>query len=523
MKRPLRLAVLLAVSMFALAITTTAAGAAAAWTLHTPSAPSDIHYDELTGTLYVTSGTKVLRYRVATHQTLDPIQLGGVLGGIDQSADGRFLVVADRVATDGSIGFHLLDLIAGTSKRVSYPSSFDATGIHSVVFGSDGAVYSTVVGSNWHPVRRYNIASGTTVDILTVYGNTMLAASGDRRYIGIVTPLSPSGVDRFSVETYGIESARASNVHREIALSYDGQRIAVPGYQFCDFLNEGMSRIGRINAYRTGFPVGAAYSRPDRLWIMSWGNSGYIRVVDETGTILPAYWDANAFFSVPHYPYFDFGRVRVTSDGTLAFVTIPSGVRVLDRRPTVTIGTPAPATIRFGSTAVIKGTVPAGDSRVTLQSSRDNNGWTDSQTATSTGTVAFSVKPSGRTYYRLRYGGNGALVPGVSASRAVAVQALMGVPSTPSSIGRARYFTVSGSVAPAHSAAVRLYFDRYESGRWIRRKTLTTRASASSGGSTAGYSLQTKLDLAGTWRVRASHADAEHATSYSAYRTFKVR
>ena len=37
------------------------------------------------------------------------------------------------------------------------------------------------------------------------------------------------------------------------------------------------------------------------------------------------------------------------------------------------------------------------------------------------------------------------------------------------------------------------------------------------------FSIKTRLTLAGSWRVRAYHATAEHAASYSGYRTLTVK
>ncbi len=190
------------------------ASAAGATSVISTSRPTDLVLDEGTQTLYVTSGSRVLRISTATQMQSTPIQLSGLLGGIDQSADRRFLAVADRQKSGDEIGFYLIDLLLGTTKHVTYRVGLDATGVHSVVFGSDGAVYLTTAGSNWHPLRRYNIATGATFEVMQVGGDTMIAASGDRRFIGMVEPCSPSSVYRFSVETYEVVSARGSNVHR---------------------------------------------------------------------------------------------------------------------------------------------------------------------------------------------------------------------------------------------------------------------------------------------------------------------
>jgi hypothetical protein len=80
-------------------------------------------------------------------------------------------------------------------------------------------------------------------------------------------------------------------------------------------------------------------------------------------------------------------------------------------------------------------------------------------------------------------------------------------------------------VAPAHAVGttlVTLRFYRYESGHYVLRKTITAKAVSASAGS-ATYSARTYLTSRGRWRVRATHADALHLTSRSAYRYLTVK
>ncbi len=79
-------------------------------------------------------------------------------------------------------------------------------------------------------------------------------------------------------------------------------------------------------------------------------------------------------------------------------------------------------------------------------------------------------------------------------------------------------------MTPLHpgSTGVRLYFYRYERGRWKLRKTVTAKAVPASPAESR-YSVRTYLQGAGSWRVRAYHADTGHAPAYSGYRKLRAR
>jgi hypothetical protein len=55
----------------------------------------------------------------------------------------------------------------------------------------------------------------------------------------------------------------------------------------------------------------------------------------------------------------------------------------------------------------------------------------------------------------------------------------------------------------------------------VYRKLVTAKVYTS--GSVSKYSARLYLPYRGSWRVRAYHYDADHAPSYSSYRSFRVR
>lgn len=96
-------------------------------------------------------------------------------------------------------------------------------------------------------------------------------------------------------------------------------------------------------------------------------------------------------------------------------------------------------------------------------------------------------------------------------------------PSAPASPRHGRLFTAWGYLEPRHDAgtkAVTLYCSRRSYGVWMVRKTV--RASVSDYAGYSRYSVRMSLPVSGRWRIRAHHADAGHAASWSAWRYLVV-
>src|SRR6266446_9469291 len=133
------------------------------------SAPNrvDMVYDAGRDILYITSGSTVLRYQLASDSFLTPFQLSGSLMGVDLSPDGNTLIVADSSATSSNVWVHRIDLNTGQTNRVSFPIAFGESGTFAVAFGGDGAalVSSRFGGSGWVPLRRYDPVSGQVTTV----------------------------------------------------------------------------------------------------------------------------------------------------------------------------------------------------------------------------------------------------------------------------------------------------------------------------------------------------------------------
>ncbi|MDO8915580.1 MAG: YCF48-related protein [Coriobacteriia bacterium] len=78
-------------------------------------------------------------------------------------------------------------------------------------------------------------------------------------------------------------------------------------------------------------------------------------------------------------------------------------------------------------------------------------------------------------------------------------------PSTPTLVRHARNFSTFGYIIrhPSGSAPVTLYFYRYQSRRWVLKKSIT--AKVSNWSTFSRYSKTTSVPTSGRWRVRARH------------------
>jgi len=94
-----------------------------------------------------------------------------------------------------------------------------------------------------------------------------------------------------------------------------------------------------------------------------------------------------------------------------------------------------------------------------------------------------------------------------------------------STVYRNRAFTVYSYVRPLHTAGARTItfrFYRYESGRWVLRKTAAGKNSTYNS-TTTKVILATSLPYAGTWRVYAYHPKDSQIAVTSTYKSITVK
>jgi hypothetical protein len=199
--------------------------------------------------------------------------------------------------------------------------------------------------------------------------------------------------------------------------------------------------------------------------------------------------------------------------------------------PTALAIVASPSTVSYNGATVVSGlltasAVPLPDKQgVSLWSSADNGAsWQLRGAATYSATAGrylASARCTRRTTFQMRFDGEAPYASSLSAPALVRAFAYLPRPSTPS-VARRRYrFSVSGILAPRHTGSTRLYFYRRVARRWVL--FATTRARNSNYGLVSRYLLSCRIRVAGTFRVRANHADADHLSTWSAWRAFIVK
>ncbi len=125
------------------------------------------------------------------------------------------------------------------------------------------------------------------------------------------------------------------------------------------------------------------------------------------------------------------------------------------------------------------------------------------------------------TTFQFRFAENDSSIASISPKALVQARAYLTQPVTPTAVNKNISFTTYGNLKPYPSGYTKLYFYRYYSGA-LRYYTAVNATNASYSGYTR-YSLSYKLPYAGSWYVRAYHAHANHAATWSPIKQFTVR
>ena len=187
----------------------------------------------------------------------------------------------------------------------------------------------------------------------------------------------------------------------------------------------------------------------------------------------------------------------------------------------------APATVKYAAVATLSGmlsgaaNVPLAGRSVSLEAMPYGSAafvFAGSSVTATSGAYSFTVKPSVKTSYRVRFAGDVTHRPAVSAQRSVLPAVLVSAPVAPSVVNRARYYTVYGYLAPKHATgtyAVRVYRWRWNGKSWVSYSYVYAKSIAYSSSTKSKYALSLRFPYAGRWRVGAYHVDAAHAGSWA--------
>lgn len=147
-------------------------------------------------------------------------------------------------------------------------------------------------------------------------------------------------------------------------------------------------------------------------------------------------------------------------------------------------------------------------------------------TTSSSGYFSYGAKPSVRASYQASFAGDSSYLARTSYARTVTPRVYLTAPSIGTNTASfAKTYTASGYLKPRHTAGtrpVRLYAYRYESGKWVLRRTAYGTVSDYS--TYSRYKASMRLPYKGSWRMRAYHAaDSSNAATYSSYRYITVK
>lgn len=200
--------------------------------------------------------------------------------------------------------------------------------------------------------------------------------------------------------------------------------------------------------------------------------------------------------------------------------------------PTELAVAPAPVVVAWGAPAAVSATLTASGaplSRRTVSLQQSVAGvWKSVASAITTGTgrAAFSVRPTSKTTYRVRFAGDATYAAALGPAFTVTPRVALSTPAVPISAARNTAFAVSGTLKPRHASGtspVKVYAYQRSGRVWLLRKTVSARVSAYSTYSL--YKTTISLPAAGDWRLRAyAPADAAHAATWGSWtRTITVR
>lgn len=287
---------------------------------------ADMVPDTKSNILYISAAGSVLRYRLTTKQFLPPLALGGDLRGMDISPDNKTLAVADAAGGNGQILIHLVDLSTGTDKPVSFSAAMQESGTFAVAFGADGQVWisSSMRGSGFLPLRRYNPANGTFTKFQSVSQDTMLTASADRQRIAFAeSHMSPGSYGQMACGAAQLPSnpMRADFPVYEIGISRDGTQLAVPTYQNLILAGSSVPSLAEREIIAAVYHPQHDYlfvARAGTSLVSVYSTANYLKVKD---------LDFGEQFDWVGNQAFKSGRLRLSQDGKYLFCTVNGGVR----------------------------------------------------------------------------------------------------------------------------------------------------------------------------------------------------
>lgn len=288
---------------------------------------ADMIADAKRGLLYISAGGSVLRYHLASHSFLSPLELGGRLRAMDLSMDGDWLAVAAAASDNGLLGIHLVDLEKGAQSKVTFSAEPNETGTASLVFGADGSIWVTTTADNLDtttPLRKYLPATRQIVEVARVGAATRLAVSANHEYIGYASPNLAGNYDWFRCRTGKLQPSLQAHVRlSDIGISRDGIQLTLLNLRNVLLSGASLNSLEERNSFGAVF-----HPRRDYLFLSRSGKSD-IEVLETTNYTLVKDLEMGAKL-VRNASQVDNGRLRLSSDGKYLFCIVSGGIYCME-------------------------------------------------------------------------------------------------------------------------------------------------------------------------------------------------
>lgn len=309
------------------------AGTAQAGTLASGFIPAegraDIAFDATNQVLYISGGPQVRRFDFGTKTFLSPLAFGGSTMGMDISADGKKLAVANLSRGADENFVDVVTLKSGKSKRVSFPLAFGEGGTYSVAYDADGKllVTSDYEGSGWTPLRRHDPVTGLSDELGSLAVPAMVSPSANHRYVAVAEGNISSGpYGRYVTGDSSYQSSGTLNWFLfEIAIAPNGSQTSVPTYAGT-FIKDAKKTFPAVGTYAGQAPIGAAYAPSGEVVYFPFADSNFVAEYDRKTMTERRRFTVPGHFEWTGNGAFGEGRTKVSSDGRMLFVTLDGGV-----------------------------------------------------------------------------------------------------------------------------------------------------------------------------------------------------
>jgi hypothetical protein len=209
------------------------------------------------------------------------------------------------------------------------------TGTFAVAFGNDNAALITgdFPGSGPVSLRRYDAVAGTNSSLGTLWYRSLVSASGDGSFIGIIQGTVSSGdLYKYSVAGRVITNSTSNGWFCWIApgVNRDGSQFAYATDGGTFIYDTNLTYVTTIGNYFADRPVGVVYHpAADQVYFV-WGGSSDVRVYDTTTLTETTRYDFGTYFSsATGTTVKNNVRIRISRDGTLLMVNVGNAINYL--------------------------------------------------------------------------------------------------------------------------------------------------------------------------------------------------